>query len=817
MHRVRQWARRGLQYWWRPLLVWLVVVGTSAIVVAQSECRERQTRVDEFTLRTTVAGNVLATYLDDQEALLHARAQDLLSGTVVSPRRLQVVTSGLGFAGGGVFDSKGRLLMISPYVPALIGHDYSTLEHVHKAMVTNQPAVSQVLISPALQTPVVGIAVPLETSGGRRIITGVLRMDGSQLTSLLRTSANLQATGVYLVDHANHVIADGARLKAMITPLAIVAPSLAQSLTSSPNGTYSTGGTSNLFVSTAVDGTGWRLITVVQTARLYQSLVAGEMLVWLLTGALWSAAFLAALWYGIGAHRRTHMREMLIQEREMARSSARLRQIIEMLPEALILYNASGERVSLNRAATALLGVDLLGQPLAQDFNSARRMDSTPYANNDLPVLRSMRTGEAIVGEQMLLRNLTTGNDTPILLSSGPLRAEEGTIEGSVAVMQDISSIKASEREREQLLAQTEAARQRLQQIVDVLPEVLIVYDADARVVLMNQAAQALFPGSAVGQQRGDLDPVVWQPNGTALSLDELPTIRALKMGETSRGIQVLLRDTSTGRQLPFLTGAAPLRDATGAITGAVSFGQDISPLKELERQRDRVLATVTHDLRNPLTSITGMSQLLQMRTERLDAPVRASFVRSLQSIEMSARRMTAQIGELLDHARVQAGHPIDLSREPTDIIALVRGVMADHQQSTELHSLELRAAHPSIVVDVDPLRLERALANLIVNAIKYSPRGGPIVITVDRVVEPEGIWLNIAVADRGLGIPAADLPHIFEQYYRASNVASSIPGTGIGLAGVRHLVERHGGTVTLDSTEGVGTTVTIRLPLSHS
>ena len=117
----------------------------------------------------------------------------------------------------------------------------------------------------------------------------------------------------------------------------------------------------------------------------------------------------------------------------------------------------------------------------------------------------------------------------------------------------------------------------------------------------------------------------------------------------------------------------------------------------------------------------------------------------------------------------------------------------------------------------VDPLRLERAIANLLVNAIKYSPQGGPIAVSVARALGPDGQWLSIAVADKGLGIPSSDLPHLCERYYRASNVSPTIPGTGIGLANVRHMIERHGGTLAIDSTEGVGTTVTIRLPLRQA
>jgi signal transduction histidine kinase len=241
---------------------------------------------------------------------------------------------------------------------------------------------------------------------------------------------------------------------------------------------------------------------------------------------------------------------------------------------------------------------------------------------------------------------------------------------------------------------------------------------------------------------------------------------------------------------------------------------QNISTIRQLEQQRDRVLGIVAHDLRNPLTSIAGMSQLLQVRAGRLDASIGERFVQGLQSIEAAARSMTAQIGELLDYAQAQTGNTIGLAIEATDVVALVERVVREHQQSTDGHTLEVRAAEAAIVAQVDARRLERAIVNLVVNAIKYSPKGGPIVVTVARVVTPEGLRLCIEVVDRGLGIPATDLPHLFEQYYRASNVASTIPGTGIGLVSVRHTVERHGGMVTIDSAVGEGTTVTVHLPL---
>jgi signal transduction histidine kinase len=114
-----------------------------------------------------------------------------------------------------------------------------------------------------------------------------------------------------------------------------------------------------------------------------------------------------------------------------------------------------------------------------------------------------------------------------------------------------------------------------------------------------------------------------------------------------------------------------------------------------------------------------------------------------------------------------------------------------------------------------DAARLERVVGNLLANARAYSPAGGPILVTVTRECTPDGSgWAVLRVEDHGVGIPAADLPHIGEPFYRASNVRGRLPGSGLGLSGCRRIVEQHGGTLRIDSREGAGTTVTVRVPL---
>jgi signal transduction histidine kinase len=139
--------------------------------------------------------------------------------------------------------------------------------------------------------------------------------------------------------------------------------------------------------------------------------------------------------------------------------------------------------------------------------------------------------------------------------------------------------------------------------------------------------------------------------------------------------------------------------------------------------------------------------------------------------------------------------------------------VITEHQQQTDRHKLALLAAVPSLAGVWDGVRLGRVLDNLLSNAVKYSPLGGPIQVCVGVETDSPDQFAVVRVIDRGEGIPEQDLPHIFEHFRRGANVEGRIPGTGIGLSGVRRIVEMHGGSITVESAIGQGTTVTVRLP----
>jgi signal transduction histidine kinase len=234
--------------------------------------------------------------------------------------------------------------------------------------------------------------------------------------------------------------------------------------------------------------------------------------------------------------------------------------------------------------------------------------------------------------------------------------------------------------------------------------------------------------------------------------------------------------------------------------------------LRTAIRERDAFLAAISHDLKTPLTVIKGNAELLSSQLKDGGTPDRARVARGLEKITANTGRLTSLVDQLLWLAQLEMDQPVDLNRSCVDLVALAERVLQEYKATTSLHHLILTAHVTTVEGWWDEGRIESAVGNLISNAIKYSPDGGAIEVVIDA--DDDRQMAMLTVRDGGLGIPTLDLPHVFDRFYRAENVGELIVGTGMGLAGVRYAVEAHGGLVSVESAEGVGSAFILELPL---
>lgn len=233
---------------------------------------------------------------------------------------------------------------------------------------------------------------------------------------------------------------------------------------------------------------------------------------------------------------------------------------------------------------------------------------------------------------------------------------------------------------------------------------------------------------------------------------------------------------------------------------------------EQATQERDTVVAAIAHDLKGPLTVIQGNAALLVQQALAAQAVPSPRQLERCERICAASRRLAGQLDDLVDGMRDQ---PDAGPRVPTDLVALCREVFDDLQPLARRHELRLEASDGELTGDWCARRVRRVIHNLVENAIKYSPMGGCITVTVRREAGMGGDWAVLVVADEGLGIPAADVPHVFELFRRGRNVGA-IGGTGVGLSGARRIVEQHGGSISLRSRQGAGSTLSVRLPLGR-
>lgn len=342
--------------------------------------------------------------------------------------------------------------------------------------------------------------------------------------------------------------------------------------------------------------------------------------------------------------------------------------------------------------------------------------------------------------------------------------------------------------------------RDRISAIVSNMADGVVLTDARGRILFMNPAAAQMLDL--------DAEEVEGHPIAEVLPYQTLLAQLEDEPAEVSAAIPRI----QIGGQVPRILSPRTVRltREEGGRAGAITVLSDITLLEQLSEMKTEFVSVVSHELRTPLTSIMGFAQTLHGHLDSLAAQERDEY---LGIIEQESNRLLVMINDLLDMSRMEAGRPLPMNLEEVDLEELARHVVRFQQVTTSTHRFLFEFPDAPLAVEADSDKVEQILTNLVSNAIKYSPKGGHVVVGG----RAEGDARVLYVRDQGVGMGPEEVEQLFQRYQRIDRDAiKGIRGTGLGLYLVRALVEAHHGRVWVESKPGEGSTFSFSLPAAQ-
>lgn len=472
-------------------------------------------------------------------------------------------------------------------------------------------------------------------------------------------------------------------------------------------------------------------------------------------------------------------------EDTLRRQGQTLQVTLSSIGDAVIVTDAAGRITFLNAVAEELTGWALeqaRNQPFEAVFRIVNERTGNPVEH---PVSKVLETG-GIVGlaNHTVLIN-RAGHRVPIDDSGAPIRFPGGKLLGIVVIFRDVSERKRAEHARAWLAA-----------IVESSNDAIVSKRLDGTITSWNPGAVRLWgyePQEIIGQSIMTIVP-------PELREEENQTLARLRRGERIDHFETV-RLTKDGERVDVSLTVSPIRDEDGGIIGASKIARNITErkraewiLREADRRKDEFLATLAHELRNPLAPIRNAAELLR-RAQSLSPDLRAVST----ILERQVRQMTRLVDDLLDVARITTGQ-VRLQREPVELSSLLTSVIESCRSVFDAarHEVTFSATASPIYVDGDRIRLSQVFSNILHNAAKYTPPAGRIRIDLGQKDE----HAVVCVRDSGVGIPREMLSYVFELFAQINrSYERTDGGLGIGLTLAKRLVELHGGRIEAHST----------------
>jgi len=489
--------------------------------------------------------------------------------------------------------------------------------------------------------------------------------------------------------------------------------------------------------------------------------------------------------------------------------------LFEAIPDCVALLGADGTIVALNRNGMAALDIDDASVLRGSAWRDLWPGDCQHAIDAALAAARAGSTGHAQAACPTLRGRLKWW-DVVITRTASP----DGHQAQLLAILRDITEQATAESERAQLTRQLQAASERFEKIVSQAAIGVVQLDTEGRITLVNQRyCDMVGCGEAELLGKSVID--VTAPQSVTATLDAVRTLM-----DGANGVVLdkyyLRRD---GSHLSATSSVNALRGPNGEFQGVVAMVLDTTDSKraeeklrrladdlaEADRRKTEFLATLAHELRNPLAPIRNGLSVMRLGG---DKPAAVAKVREM--MERQVGHMVHLIDDLLDVARISGGK-LELKRQRADLKTILSSAVETSLPLIDAgqHQLEVDVPETPLMVDADITRIAQVVANLLNNAAKYTPPRGHIRLGVER----DGMQAVITVADSGVGIAPDALGSVFEMFSQIGRtVDRSQGGLGIGLSLVRRLVELHGGTVSAASTgANSGSVFTVRLPLAEA
>ncbi len=473
----------------------------------------------------------------------------------------------------------------------------------------------------------------------------------------------------------------------------------------------------------------------------------------------------------------------------------------ENVSDAVLTTDLDFRIQSWNRAAETIYGwhaEEVIGRCARDVLRTQYPTDITPQEAK-----RMLQEQGSIAGE--ILQHRKDGTPIYVFISVTLLKDPQGMPYGLVSINRDITEQKLA---TEALHAQHDL----LQQVIDVVPAFIVVTDAGGTIQLANQytAQQVnLTPMQLVGMHAIEIGHYAQdEPNLQRLWYQAMVTGEPLQQEQPISGrlyqVAMIPLKNQQGQHDRLLLVA---NDITNHKEAEATLREALQKEKELGELKSRFLSIASHEFRTPLTTILGQTELLRRLHPRLTSE---QMVQRLDKIQGQVNHITLIMDDVLLLSQSQRGifAPIAINLD-----ALCQTIIDDLRSNPEHASrLDYRCVGPTPHLLLDQRLLRQVITNLITNALKYSPPEKQVHIVLER----RGTKLVLAVCDEGIGIPAADISYLFRPFYRAGNVGK-ISGTGLGLAIAKEAVERHGGTIAVQSEQSVGTMFTVSLPVPET